>query len=248
MKKKIDYRARIAAMDAIEAAGKDHLEKLAALQDRVIAGKNASDDAETAKNGSDGIWSHVFALAVIVETVTAANGNTDERADLFNDVMGQWTQPGVGPDGKPLKLTTTGQYASTARKALEAVTASGETLAKFDGVGVAEVRASFRSKADVVLLDMVKDATLQLRYIVKHGKAEAKEETIKLLCELIGAEYRPIKAAKDAASNKGKAATALPELQQQPPAEAGTVETAADALADAGNEEEAEPQKQAVGE
>lgn len=97
------------------------------------------------------------------------------------------------------------------------------------------------------MLEALKKANQQARFIIKNG-GEAGHKELNELFQLVAAVYGPIKAKKDASSKKGEAAKLLPELQQQPPVEAGNVETvAADLSADAGEAHDG-GQKQAVGE
>ena len=246
MKNANDYRALADAMDAITGAAEAKLARLAELQAAAIVAKNSSDELVTVKDGTDGIWANVYAIACIVEDATK-DGLEDRRHDMLTDVLAQWIKPGNDEAGKPLKLSTVGQYASTARKALLSCTDAKVTLdSRYAGKSVADVRKSFRSLKDVAMLELAANAGKEVRYAIKHGD-EAAHKELEELFSLISALYRPIKAKKDGASNKGKAAVGLPELQQQPPAEAGTVETVAADLADEGHGEEAETEKQAVG-
>lgn len=238
------YRRLADAADLIAGLVAPSLEVLQALNDKAVNAKNAADEGQTVKDGENGIWKTVFSVAQIIETNTV--GMESERHQLFTDALSLFLIPKTDDAGKPLKLSTVGQYASTARKLLtEVCTKQGVKLEKFADLGVKDVRQLFRSKDDAVMLESLKTANQQARFAIKHG-GEAAHKELGELFALIAELYRPIKAKKDAASKKGQAAVAVPELQQISPAEAGTVETVAADLA-TGEAGEDTDQKQAVG-
>lgn len=241
------YRRLADTADMIAGKIAPQIEALQALNDKAVNAKNAADEGSTVKDGENGIWKTVFAVAQIIEADTR-NGLENERHQLFTDALSLFLIPKTDAAGKPLKLSTVGQYASTARKLLcEVVTKQGTTLDKYADMGVKDVRQLFRSKDDAVMLEALKKANQQARFIIKNG-GEAGHKELNELFQLVAAVYGPIKAKKDASSKKGEAAKLLPELQQQPPVEAGNVETvAADLSADAGEAHDG-GQKQAVGE
>lgn len=237
------YRRLADAADLITQKIAPQIEVLQGLNDKAVAAKNASDEGNTIKDGEGGIWKTVFAVAQTIENETV--GMETERHQLFTDALSLFLIPKTDDAGKPLKLSTVGQYASTARKLLcEVVTKQGTKLDKYADLGVKDVRQLFRNKADAVMLEALSEAGKQARYAIKHGGEDAHKELSELFA-LITEVYRPIKAKKDAASKKGQAAVAVPELQQQAPAEAGNVETVAAELA--GVEEVEGDEKQAVG-
>lgn len=208
-----------ARSEKIRAMVAPELETLRALDAAAIDSKNHADQL----NGQKGtIWSNV--QAIMAKVYDATVGEEDTRHQVFTDAMDEFLNP-KATHGDKVKLTTAGQYASTARKLLvEVITKQGTEPVKYAEMSVAEVRKEFRDAEVAARLDVIGNWMKDLRYAAKHGTAQelAQLDTVK---EAIYTIYNPIRARKDKTSKKAEADREIRDLQQQAPTEPGTVES-----------------------
>lgn len=229
-----DFQRMLAIKAHYEANLAPILERIEQAQTKLIDAKNVADDAKTEGNN---VWKDIFSIAAMVHDATVKN--PEYRYELFTDAMEKFIVPAQGPDGKPLKLTTAGQYASTARKLLvDVCTAQHRDIAEFMEMSVKEVREEFKDSTHAALNEAIGETAKNLRYVVKYGTDDERKVLEAYLAEAVKL-YNPVKARRDAASKKGQAAKAVPELQQQAPADGGVVETVAADLADDGGDKAA---------
>lgn len=223
--------ARLVAMkeasEKMKALLGDDLERLRELDAKSVAAKNVAGE-NTGTMGS--IWELVYGITTKIHDATTDSPETREQ--MFVDALDEFMNPPIPAGVDKVKVTTAGQYASTARKLLVKVTEAKADIHEFDGKSVKDVRQSFKAADMLARLETAAGISKELRFIAKYGKAD----DLIAISEAVRVVYNPIKAARDAKSKKGEAAKAIPELQQQAPAEAGTVETVAAELADAGEE------------
>lgn len=248
------YMEQAERADKLAAGIQKELEAIREANGKATEVKNVADTASGIKST---IWENAFAIARYI------GENADipkaERVQYFRDVMAEFLAAPMQPDGKPGKLTTAGQYASTAQKVLGTlVTEQGKSWDDLAGKPVADIRKMFRDETDRVLLDQLSEATKQARYVIKHGtkaekaalvtqKIEQDGETVVVpgIFDTIANLYQPVKARKDAKSKAAQAAKELEANRQQHPSEATTVETVAANLEQQQDEETA-PAKQAA--
>lgn len=218
----------------------DELNNIRELDKAAIDSKNAADQGNTQRGG---IWENVrnIALKVYDATVDAP----DTRYQVFSDVLDEFLNPKGGDAADKVKLTTAGQYASTGRKFLVTLLTDQERSPDdFREAGVKEVREAFKDGKVKARSTALSEPMKQLRYAAKHGTdkewhtqfdAEGKptHAGIEALVLLIEGIYNPIKARKDKNSKKAEAARAIPELQQQAPAEPAVNEVVAGEITDA---------------
>ena len=247
------YQQQAERADKLAAGVQKELEAIRELNGKATEVKNVADTANGIKTT---IWENAFAIARFIGE--NADIPKTERVQYFRDVMAEFLTAPMQPDGKPGKLTTAGQYASTAQKVLGTlVTEQGKSWDDLAGKPVADIRKMFRDETDRVLLDQLSEATKQARYVIKHGtktekaalttqKIEEDGETIVVpgIFDAIANLYMPIKARKDAKSKSAQAAKELEANRQQHPSEATTVETVAANLEQ--QQDDAAPAKQAA--
>lgn len=210
------------ASDKVKGLIAPQLETLRKLQGDVTDAKNAADTMGTAKNG---IWEAVFTATQKIEEATRETPQLREQ--VFTDALADFLIVPATPEGKPGKLTTVGQYASTARKVLvELVTVQGIKLETLADKSVADIRKMFRKVEDQVMLNDAAEASKRIRYVIKHGKPEEKAQ-LNPLFQLIREVYDPIKARKDANSKANTAQKELNANMQQHPSAPTVVETVA---------------------
>lgn len=221
---------------------------MAAVGDDVKAIREADKAAIDSKNAADQmngqrstIWNHVRNVAFKVQELTA--NDPSEAAQVFSDVMAEFLSPAqVGTE--KVKLTTAGQYASTGRKMLtELLIVPGADLETYRNATVKEVREAFKDVKVQARNTAAGEVGKLLRYAAKHATPEEWDAAFVLVQQAAAALYNPVKARKDKNSKKGEAARELADLQQQAPAEATTVETAAAELVGEGDAGEVQKQQ-----
>lgn len=168
--------AAFIAANAGKIAALKNAEKIAGLVgDDLTALRTADEASRKAKNVADDfaavkgtIWQSVKNIVNVV----ADNAKPDEREQLYFDVMGTILAPGTGPDGKALKLSTAGQYASTGKKMLTHLIGKGYTCEQLQDKTRAEVMALFKSADERARLELIGNASKHLRYLSKHATAD----------------------------------------------------------------------------
>ena len=196
-----------------------YVEEIRGYQERIIAGKNAGDDAKAA--GSD-LWRAVFNVA---RTVADATEEAPEmRAMAFADAMADFLQVKQGEDGKPLKLSTAGQYASTGKKLLEKVTKDNLEIASFADMTRKDVMLELKPQDHAAMLKDIVEASKNMRFIVKNG-TDDERESLRAIFEAVTVFYQPVKTRKEAESTKVQAAKTLADDRQQAPTEPAELET-----------------------
>lgn len=209
------------AMRVVREQSADAIQRIEAANGKMTDAKNVADDAKA--TGSH-LWQDVFQVASAVYTATA--DCTADREIVLHGVLRQFLDV-----EKDAKMSTAGQYASTAKKLLAHVTRSGEDISKYADKNRREILDAMRDKSHAELLEKVKDATKEARFIVKHGDNEARKlladclQTIKVI-------YGPIKAKKESEKAAVVGAKELADLRQRHPAAPMTVETVAAIVAD----------------
>lgn len=206
----------------------------------VVDAKNAADHGNTLKGS---LWSHVFAVAAKVAELTT--DATDTRYQVFTDALAEFLIPATGADGKPVKLSTAGQYASTGRKLLLHVTDTGEDIAIYADKTRKDVMQAFKDTKDAALLDKVAEANKRLRFVVKHG-TDAEKEALVALLEMATDLYNPVLARKDKTKRAAQADATLRDNRQQQPTEGATVEMVAGNIAETADDGAGEEVKVAV--
>ena len=168
--------AAFIAANASKIAALKNAEKITALvADDLEALKAADAIARDAKNVTDqlgGVRSSIWSAVQHIVQVVADNAKPEEREQLYFDVMGSILSPGTGPDGKAMKLSTAGQYASTGRKMLTHLIGKGYTADQLQEKTRQEVMALFKGADERARLEESKDAAKHIRYIAKHGTAD----------------------------------------------------------------------------
>ena len=231
-------------IEALQAQVARKADLAAGIETELTALRNANGKAIDAKNAADqlgGVKSDIWGNVKNVIFYIAGNVPKEEREQAFIDVMAEFLDAGTGADGKPLKLTTVGQYASTGRRVLtELVTKRGMSENDLSG-GYNDVRKLFKSTAELALIKRAGEIGKRIRFIIKHGNRV--ESTLEALEEAVELFYAPLKAAKDAASNKAKADKEIRANVQQQPTAPTVVETVAGQIGEAAEEvkEEAAP-------
>lgn len=226
-------KAELEKVNALAEACAAELETLAKADGKLADAKNIAADAATEKGS---VWDAVLSIAgKVVESTPAAN-----REQVFTTLLSEYLTPKQGPDGKAMKLTTVGMYASTGRKVVtELMTKQAYSEEALSELGYAKVRKLFKSEAQRQLEEDVAKCGEMLRYIAKHGNKETVKGTIAALMEAITVHYNPIKAAKDANTRAAKADREIRDNAQQHPTAPTVVETVAGNLAATAPEEAA---------
>ena len=210
------------AMQVVQAQAADALQRIAERDGVLIDAKNVKDNAETVAGD---LWKDVFQVASAVYTATV--DCVDSRDMVIHAVMKQFLDVEKGA-----KKTTAGQYASTARSLLAHVTKNREDIAEYGDKNRRQILEAMRDKSHAELLEKVKEATRQARFIVKHGDAEARKLLSDYL-QSIAVVYGPIKAKKESEKVAVVGAKEMADLRQRHPTEPMVVETvAADIVAD----------------
>lgn len=216
--------AAFIAANAGKIAALKNAEKIAGLvADDLEALRAADAIARDAKNVTDqlgGVRASIWSSVQNVVQVVADNAKPEEREQLYFDVMGSILAPGTGPDGKALKLSTAGQYASTGRKMLTHLIGKGYTAEQLQEKTRAEVMALFKGADERARLEEMKDAAKHLRYIAKHGTAD-DWGLVSQVIKSIEAGYNAVHSRV----NAGKNATDVAERPEMN--EAAIIETVA---------------------
>lgn len=237
---KLDLDALIAMRQAenlVREQSREALEAIAAFDAKMVDAKNTADAAKTIGND---LWSQVWTVTRNVFDATAEAPET--RHAVVTAVLKDYLDK-TGPDGKKAKLSTAGQYASTARSFLSYATETGiEDMEEYADAKRSDVMEMMRDKTHAELLEAIKDAAKLARFIVKNGDPTEHKALTDTLAT-IKVIYGPIKARKDGNKAAAVGARELAELRQNHPAAPGVVETVAAMVAD---DVEAEPLKQAV--
>lgn len=229
-------KAKVDRVNKLKESVKIELETLAVLESKAKDFKNLADENRT---GNGSIWQNV--ASIVFSLAENPDVPKDEREQSFTDVMGQFLMPGAGPDGKPLKLSTVGQYASTGRKMLtKLVTEQGMGRDKLEQLARPDVMKLFKSGEEKQLSDLSDKIGQQLRFIIKHSPNKLQD--VQAIAEFVEAYYNPIKSAKDSeAAAKGK--QVAHDAAQHPTAPT-VVETVAatviETIGDADNTEQAQ--------
>lgn len=211
----------------------EELENIRKLDAAAIDSKNAADQA----NGQRGsIWDNI--RSVMFKVYDATNDAPDTRHQVFTDVLDEFLNPKAGAGADKVKLTTAGQYASTARKYLTTIMTAeaGTTPADIPELSVKDAREAFKDVAHKARVSAQAEPLKMLRYAAKHGTDAEYTEQVKMVYLAIEELYNPIRARKDKTSAKATADREIRDLQQQAPTEPGVIETVAGEIA--GNDEE----------
>lgn len=216
-----------ARRDAILPLVAEEVAAIRELDKAAMDSKNAADQG----NGQKGsIWDNV--RGIVMKVYDATMDAPDTRHQVFSDVLDEFLNPKGGAGTDKVKLTTAGQYASTGRKMLVTLlTEQGRDPEDFREAGVKDVRHAFKDVNVVARNEELAELGKKLRYAAKHG-TEKEYAALELVKEAITALYNPIRSRKDKASKKSQAAVAVPELQQQAPAEPAQHEVTAGDAAD----------------
>lgn len=205
----------------------DELAAIRKLDKDALDSKNAADQARGQKST---IWENVRSIALKVYDATT--DAPDTRYQVFSDVLDEFLNPKGGDAADKVKLTTAGQYASTGRKFLVTLlTEQGQDPNEYREASVKDVRNAFKDGTVKARNTVLVTPMKQLRYAAKHA-TDTEWQNIAAVMGAIEGLYNPIKARKDKSSKKAEAARAIPELQQQSPAEPTTAETVAGEIAD----------------
>lgn len=209
------------AMQTVQAQAADALQRIAERDGVLIDAKNVKDNAETVAGD---LWKDVFQVASAVFTATV--DCVDSRDMVIHAVLKQFLDVEKGA-----KKTTAGQYASTARSLLTHVTKHREDIAEYGDKNRRQILEAMRDKSHAELLEKVKDAAKEARFIIKHGDNEARKllgdylQSIKVI-------YGPIKAKKESEKAATVGDKELRDLRQRHPTAPMTVETVAAIVAD----------------
>lgn len=214
--------AAINAMQQVQQAAGDAINRIAEADAKLVDAKNVADDAKTAGTH---LWKDVFQVASA--TFTATVDCPADREMVLHAVLKPFLEVEKGA-----KLSTAGQYASTAKKLLAHVTKNREDIIEYADKNRREILDAMRDKSHAELLEKVKDAAKEARFIVKHGDTEAR----KLLADMLGSItviYGPIKARKESEKAATVGSKELADLRQRHPTAPMVTETvAADIVAD----------------
>lgn len=208
--------AAINAMQQVQQQAGDAIKRIAEADAKLVDAKNTADDAKT--TGSH-LWQDVFQVASA--TFTATVDCPADREMVLHAVLKPFLEVEKGA-----KLSTAGQYASTAKRLLAYVTQHKEDIAVYGDKNRAQIMEAMRDKSHAELLEKVKDAAKEARFIVKHGDNEARKlladalQTIKVI-------YGPIKARKESEKVATVGTKELADLRQRHPTAPMTVETVA---------------------
>lgn len=227
--------AAIGAMQKVQQQAGDAIQRIADANAKMIDAKNTADAAKTT---GEHLWKDVFNVATAVYDATEEC--PADREMVLHAVLKPFLEV-----GKDAKMSTAGQYASTAKKLLAYVTRHGEDIAAYADKNRRQILDAMRDKSHAALLEKIKEAAKEARFIVKHGDKEAHKLLTDAL-QTISVIYGPIKARKESEKAATVAAKELADLRQRHPTQPMTVETvAADIVADDDGDEAANL-KQAV--
>lgn len=213
--------ATINAMQQVVAQAGDAIQRIAEANAKLADAKNVADDAKTTGNH---LWQDVFQVASA--TFTATVDCPADREMVLHAVLKPFLEVEKGA-----KLSTAGQYASTAKKLLAHVTKNREDIIEYADKNRSQIMEAMRDKSHAELLEKIKDAAKEARFIVKHGDTEARKlladalQTIKVI-------YGPIKAKKESEKAATVGAKELADLRQRHPAAPMVTETVAAIVAD----------------
>lgn len=178
------------------------------VKDDLAVLANADEAGRTAKNVADAfttVKASIWESVKNVVKVVSENAPADETEQLYIDVMGAVLSPATGPDGKAMKLSTAGQYASTGKKMLTQLLAKGVQFDMVADKTRSEVMAMFKSAEEQLRLQDMEKAPSQLRYIAKHG-TDAQWNEVKAALAGVLAVYNAVKSVKDGDKNAAPAA------------------------------------------
>ena len=224
MAKQFDIMAMAGAFTAIQTVqqqAQDALQRIAEREAVLVDAKTVKDNAETVAGD---LWRDVFAVASAVYTATV--DCPADREIVISAVLRQFLNVDKGA-----KRTTAGQYASTARTLLAHVTKHREDIADYADKNRRQILDAMRDKAHAELLEKVKDAAKQARFIIRHGDNEAR----RLLADVLGniaVIHGPIKAKKESEKAAAVGAKELADLRQRHPTAPMVTETVAAIVAD----------------
>lgn len=213
--------AAINAMQQVQQQAGDAIQRIAEANNKLADAKNIADDAKTTGNH---LWQDVFQVASA--TFTATVDCPADREMVLHAVLKPFLEVKKGA-----KLSTAGQYASTAKKLLAHVTKNREDIIEYADKNRREILEAMRDKSHAELLEKIKDAAKEARFIVKHGDNEARRlladclQTIKVI-------YGPIKAKKESEKAATVGTKELAELRQRHPAAPMVTETIAAIVVD----------------
>lgn len=220
--------------EAVAGLVGEELDNIRKLDAAAIDSKNAADQA----NGQRGsIWDNMRSIMFKVYDATA--DAPDTRHQVFTDVLDEFLNPKGGDAADKVKLTTAGQYASTARKYLTTIMSpeAGTTPVDVPELSVKDAREAFKDAGHKARVTAQAEPLKQLRYAAKHGTDAEYAEQVKAVFAAIEGLYNPIRARKDKASKKAEADREIRDLVQQQPAAPAVVEiVAADIAGDDGEE------------
>ena len=208
--------AAINAMQQVQQQAGDAIKRIAERDGVLIDAKNVRDNAETVAGD---LWRDVFQVASA--TFTATVDCPADREMVLHAVLKPFLEVEKGA-----KLSTAGQYASTAKKLLAHVTKNREDIIEYADKNRSQIMEAMRDKSHAELLKKIKDAAKEARFIVKHGDAEARKLLGDYL-QSIAVIYGPIKAKKESEKAATVGAKELADLRQRHPAAPMTVETVA---------------------
>lgn len=210
------------AMRQVREQAADAIQRITEANSKLVDAKNTADAAKTT---GEHLWKDVFQVtnAVYAATVDCPA----DREIVLHGVLRPFLEVEKGAN-----LSTAGQYASTAKKLLVHVTKNREDITEYMDKNRRQILEAMRDKSHAELLEKVKDAAKEARFIVKHGDNEARKlltdslQTIKVI-------YGPIKARKESEKVAAVGAKEMADLRQRHPTAPMTVETvAADIVAD----------------
>lgn len=211
----------INAMQKVQQQAGDAIQRIADANAKMIDAKNTADAAKTT---GEHLWKDVFNVA------TAVYDATEECPADREMVLHAVLKPFLEVE-KGAKMSTAGQYASTAKKLLAHVTKNREDIAQYADKNRREILDAMRDKSHAELLEKIKDAVKEARFIVKYGDNEARKLLADAL-QTIKVVYGPIKARKESEKVATVGDKELADLRQRHPTEPMTVETVAAIVAD----------------
>lgn len=208
--------AAINAMQQVQQQAGDAIQRIAEANGKMTEAKNTADAAKTT---GENLWKDVFQVASA--TFTATVDCPADREMVLHAVLKPFLEVEKGA-----RLSTAGQYASTAKKLLAHVTKNREDIIEYADKNRREILESLRDKSHAELLEKIKEAAKQARFVVKHGDNEARK-LIGDYLQSIAVVYGPIKAKKESEKAATVGAKELADLRQRHPTEPMTVETVA---------------------
>ena len=215
----------------IAAACREEIDAIRRLDGGLRDAKNVADHANTERKS---LWGSVFAVAAKVYDATEKEPSI--RYEAFTDALSEFLIPATGPDGKPLKLSTAGQYASTGRKLLMHCTDKHVNIAEYADKSREDAMADMRDKSQAKREEAAREASKRLRYIIKHG-TEAERVALDTLITDVEKVWQPVKLRVDGKKAAAKGAKELADNRQQAPTEPATLETVAANIAGEGAED-----------